>query len=186
MQKADKGRRSIRLKGYDYTQPGAYFVTICTHGQMCVFGDIINDDVKLSPAGQIAHREWMRLDTRFHYIDLDEFVIMPNHIHGIIIITCRGTAVNMINKAHEISCRAPTGEQFGKPISSSIPTIIRSYKSSVTFRVNRLRYPLAKPLWQRNYFEHIIRNDDELNRARRYILNNPLQWHLDEENPDYV
>jgi REP element-mobilizing transposase RayT len=163
-------RRSIRLRGYDYSQAGAYFVTICTHNHMLFFED---DRIR-----GIAEQCWLEIPRHFQDIELDEWVVMPNHLHGIIIITDarRGTA-----------CRAPTSviERFGKPISGSLPTIIRSFKSAATKRINDLRGTTRAPVWQRNYYEHVIRNEDELNRLRRYILDNPVQWNIDENNPNF-
>ncbi len=152
-------RRSIRLKGYDYTQPGAYFVTMVTHGRYSLFGDILEGEFYLTPAGEIARREWEKLSHRFPHIALDAFVIMPNHVHGIIIITDdrRGTADSGDPLSPSPSRRAPTGENFGKPIPGSLPTIIRSYKSATSLRINYLRRTPGVPVWQRNYYEHIIR-----------------------------
>lgn len=106
--KPNHHRQTIRIPGYDYTQPGAYFVTICTHEKTCVFGEIINNKIRLSPAGQIAQNEWMHLDSRFQHINLDEFIIMPNHIHGIITIPYGGTAGVKIDKSQNNSRRAPS------------------------------------------------------------------------------
>ncbi|MCJ7624078.1 MAG: hypothetical protein MUO76_11290 [Anaerolineaceae bacterium] len=128
-------RQTIRLPGYDYTQPGAYFITICTYEKTCLFGEISECEIRLSHTGQIAQNEWLRLNNRFQHINLDEFIIMPNHIHAIITILCEGTADVRTDTGQSNSRRASTGEQFGKPVPGSIPTIIRSYKSSVTQRV---------------------------------------------------
>ena len=178
-------RRSIRLKGYDYTQPGAYFVTIVTQQRQCWFGDVVDGRMRLNEMGKMVQREWERLPSRFESVELDEFVIMPNHIHGIIVITGRGTAASEQDDESELSRRAPTerSEHFGKPVPGSIPTIIRSYKSSVSLRANLMRNSPDSPLWQRNYYEHIIRNDRELNAIRQYIQNNPAKWEMDRDNP---
>jgi len=169
-------RRSIRLKGYDYSQPGAYFITLVTQDRACLFGEVVDGEMRLNAWGKIARQCWFDIPVHFPHAALDAFVVMPNHIHGVIIIVGdRGTA-----------CRAPTPEQFGKPVAGSIPTIIRSYKSAVAKRINEHRGTPGAPVWQRNYFEHIIRNSDELHRIREYITNNPLQWALDRENLDVV
>lgn len=167
-----RNRRSIRLFSYDYSQNGAYFVTVCTQNRECLFGEVVHGEMRLNHAGQIANQCWRNIPTHFPHVDIDEFILMPNHIHGILVIDGRGTA-----------CRAPTGEQFGKPVSGSIPTIIRSFKSAATKRVNESHGTPGTKLWQRNYYEHIIRDDDELNRIRQYILDNPAQWETtDREN----
>ena len=194
-------RRSIRLKGYDYTQSGAYFVTLVTQGRECLFGEIAAGEMRLNRFGQIAKREWERLSKRFPAVQIDAYVIMPNHVHGIIVIRGRGTAELLTDNDSEILRRAPTWksiaaadtdnprriptnrEQFGQPVPGSIPTIIRSYKSAVTYRVNLIRNSGPAQVWQLNYYDHVVRDEAELNRIRQYISNNPLQWEMDRENP---
>jgi len=136
-------------------------------------GDVVNGEMRLNELGQVVKSEWLKTAEIRDNVKLDAFVIMPNHIHGIVVITdnCRGTA-----------CRAPT-EQFGKPTPGSLSTIVRSFKSAVTKRINEMRHTPGIPIWQRNYYEHVIRNEDDLNEIREYILNNPLRWELDSENP---
>ncbi len=167
-------RRSTRLKGYDYSQPGAYFITICTYNKENIFGEVIDGDIHLNEFGKIVESEWLRTFDMRKNLKSDEYVIMPNHFHGIIIISDgRGTLQ-----------RAPTSEKFGKPVSNSIPTIIRLFKSVTTKQINQIRKTHGIGLWQRNYHEHVIRNEDELNQVREYIINNPLQWQFDRENPN--
>jgi len=169
-------RRSIRLKKHDYSQVGGYFITICTHNWICLLDDIINEKMQVNDYGKIVIECWNDIPKHFRDIQLDEFVVMPNHIHGILmILDCRGTA-----------CRAPTVERFGKPVVNSLPTIVRSFKSAITNRINKLRRTPGAAIWQRNYYEHIIRNEYKLNKIRQYIQNNPLSWHLDRENPERV
>ena len=168
-------RKSIRLKDYDYSQPGAYFITICTHKKQCILGEVADDGMKLSRFGEIVKTEWLKTFEIRKNLILDEYIVMPNHFHGIIIVDGRGTLQ-----------RAPTFEKFGRPVSNSIPTVVRLFKSATTNRVNELRHTPESPFWQRNYLEHIIRNEDELNKIREYIQNNPLKWHLDRENPERV
>ncbi|BBO90310.1 transposase [Desulfosarcina ovata] len=165
-------RRSIRLKGYDYSSPGAYFITLCTHGQVCLFGDITDGHMKLNDAGRIVTDEWIQTAVIRNEIELDEWVVMPNHFHGIVFLRPRrGTAR-----------RAPTTtrEQFGKPVAGSLPTIVRAFKSAVTRRINEMRRTPGAKVWQRNYWEHIIRSEPELSGLREYIRNNPVQWTLDQ------
>ncbi|MGD2158116.1 MAG: hypothetical protein PVG14_06515 [Anaerolineales bacterium] len=171
-------RRSIRLKGYDYSQAGAYFVTICTYQRECLLGDIVDGEMVLNELGEIIRQEWFksgRIRTNVELHD-DEFVVMPNHVHGIIWI-----------KAPDVGARrrrAPTKEEFGKPVPGSITTIIRGYKSAVTRRINQLQDTPSAPVWQRNYYERVVRNHRELDAILKYIQNNPQQWDQDRENPE--
>jgi REP element-mobilizing transposase RayT len=180
-------RRSIRLRGYDYTQPGAYFVTLVTHERECLFGEIVDAgaicQVALNPWGEIAHAEWFQTAMVRPYVMLreDEFVVMPNHVHGIIWIVdddCRGTAAL---RPYNYDTPPPVNV-----IPGSLGAIVRAYKSAVTKRINTMRGTPGVPVWQRNYYEHIIRNDRELERIRQYILDNPALWVEDWENPDLV
>lgn len=167
---AAHGRRSIRLRGYDYSQEGAYFITLNTRNRECLFGDITDGEMLLNGFGEIVANEWIKTGEIRDEIELDAWVVMPNHFHGLVIIR-RGTAR-----------RAPTMEQFGKPVSGSIPTIVRSFKSAVTKRINEIRKTPGAKLWQRNYYEHIIRNEKSLENIRNYIINNPAKWDEDENN----
>ena len=159
-------RRSIRLPGYDYAKSGAYFITICTQNHACLFGNIVNGEMVLTRTGQIVGHEWMRTGEIRDGITLDTWAVMPNHFHAIVCIADddRGTAR-----------RAPT-EQFGKPIAGSIPTIVRSFKSAVTKQIHEIHQSRTNVIWQKNYYEHVIRHDDELTRIREYILTNPVRW----------
>lgn len=176
MVRGSKRRRSTRLQGYDYSQPGAYFVTIYTRNRLSVFGRIDDGEMKLNECGSIVKNIWKEIPIHFTNTTLDEFIIMPNHVHGILLLDeipdCRGTA-----------CRAPTVEGFGKQVKGSLPTIIRSFKSATTRRINKHDWRNRISIWQRNYYEHIILNDDSLNRIRRYIQEDPIQWSTDPENP---
>lgn len=186
-------RRSIRLKEYDYTQPGAYFLTIVTGIRLCIFGEVLDGEVHLSQMGEIARKEWERLPNRFDHLQLDEFIVMPNHVHGIIFIKDDAVGAQQIESMTELSngpavpLRNPIHfektERFSKPVPGSIPTIMRSYKSAVSLRCNFLRKEPDAPVWQRNYYEHIIRNEAELNDIRAYIINNPNRWDEDEYRP---
>ena len=177
-------RRSIRLKEYDYASAGAYYVTIVAWRRECLFGAVVDGEMVLSKFGFVAKQQWEKLPKRFPHIELGAFVIMPNHMHGILgIIDGRGTAGNLNDLEGESSRRAPTYEQFQKPVTGSIPTIIRSYKSAVSFRINLIRRTDGFPVWQRNYYEHIIRNDKDLQNITNYIESNPSLWDEDDENP---
>jgi len=126
----------------------------------------------LNDAGRIVERTWLEIPEHFLIADLDSFIVMPNHIHGILVLidVGRGTA-----------CRAPT-ERFGKPIPDSLPTIIRSFKAAATRRLNTFKKTPGATLWQRNYYEHIIRSEESLNRISKYVIENPLRWAEDPEN----
>ena len=177
-------RRSIRLQGYDYSQAGAYYVTIVAWQRECLFGEVIGGEMKLSKFGLVAKQQWEKLPKRFPNIELGAFVIMPNHMHGIIvIINGRGTAGIRNDHDGESSRRAPTREQFQKPVKGSIPTIVRSYKSAVAYRINLMRRTQGVPVWQRNYYEHIIRNEQDLQNITNYVESNPMMWDEDDDNP---
>jgi REP element-mobilizing transposase RayT len=173
-----RSRRSIRLKEYDYSQAGAYFVTVCTHRKKCLFGEIAKGKIVLNAFGKIVGEEWIRTKQMRRGVDLDVFIVMPNHIHGIIILTGTPFSANRRGTMH----RAPTPqfEQFGRPTANSIPTIIRGFKSSVTQRIIKILAIPGAPVWQRNYYEHVIRNEIDLEETREYIENNPLKWLQDE------
>lgn len=176
-------RRSIRLKGYDYTRTGAYFLTICTYQRMHLFGEIVKGEMVLNDVGKIARDEWFKTSKLRPHVKLneDEFMIMPNHGHGIIWIVDDGNDVgalrgNAQSRAEQRS--APT--KTVKP--HSLGAVVRAYKSAVTYAANTADKTRGSVLWQRNYYEHIIRNDRELNNIRWYIINNPLNWQLDRDN----
>ncbi|MCX8051233.1 MAG: transposase [Chlorobi bacterium] len=173
-------RRSIRLKGYDYTQPGAYFITIVTQDRTCLFGEVVDGEMRLNALGEIVRACWLGIPGHFPHAALDAFMVMPNHVHGIIVIADYVGARHAV-PLHTVPLRQR--ERFGKPVAGSIPTIIRSFKSIVTKRINEHRKTPGVPVWQRNYYEHIIRSDESLNRIRQYIVENPLRWAFDLENP---
>ena len=157
-------RRRLRLADYDYCSAGAYFVTIGTHGRACIFGDVDDGTMILNAAGQLAQDEWLHLPERFHHIQMDACVVMPNHIHGIIMIDTAEAA----------------------PHLGSIVGAFKSITSVLYARAAKRGdfMPLRGRLWQRNYYEHVIRSEQALNSIREYIANNPLQWSLDCENPN--
>jgi putative transposase len=167
-------RRSIRLKGYDYSLAGAYFVTVCSWGKGCIFGEIADGEIHLNEYGEIVMKCWNGIQDHLPHVETDEFIIMPNRVHGIVF---------MVGARHAVPLQT-IGEQFAKPVSGSLPTIIRSFKSAVTRSSNIFRNTPGTPVWQRNYYEHIIRNDKELQTIREYIRYNPLKWDEDEENPE--
>ena len=159
------------------SQAGAYFITICAYNRECIFGDILEEQMRLNRYGEIVNSEWLKTINMRRNLMLDAYIIMPNHVHGIILIS------DFDSRSRGTLQRAPTFEHFGKPVSNSIPTIIRLFKSSATKQINALRGTPGIPVWQRNYYEHVIRNEYHLSEIREYILNNPLKWDLDSENP---
>jgi putative transposase len=180
-------RISIRLRGYDYSKPGYYFITICIHDRkQKLFGDVSNGNIIENEFGKIVHNEILKTEKMRPNISIDEFIIMPNHVHVIINIR-RGTlqraptekTAPIIESQH---LTKPQTEQFGKPTLNSIPTIIRLIKSTVKKQINMLRKTPGQPVWQRNYYDHIIRDERSLFFIRKYIRDNPMNWKIDSEN----
>ena len=177
-------RRSIRLPGYDYSKPGAYFITLVTQGRECLFGQVVAGEMQLSDMGRIADDHWRAIPDHFPNVELGTFAIMPNHIHGIIVIHPVGAS----------QWDAPTGPRdqwdgasqrdgasANGPKRGSIGAIIGAYKMSVTRRVQRELNRTT--LWQRNYYEHIIRDEQEHRRIHLYIEANPANWIRDDHHP---
>lgn len=182
---SSRSRKSIRLPGYDYSQPGAYFITVCAYGRECLFGTISQDKVQLSLMGQCAGIILQSLPKHFS-IQLDEWVVMPNHIHAIVIIECGGEASGERADIPDVS-RFPNASPRGKDTipkgtqSGSLSALIQNHKSVSARKINAIRNSPGLSVWQRNYYEHIIRNDQDLDRVREYILGNPLRWKDDAE-----
>ena len=221
-------RQSIRLRGYDYASVGAYFITVCTRNRESLFGEVLDGEMQLNDAGWIVRQVWEELPQRFPSIALDACVVMPNHVHGIVIVGAQFIAPNVsgVDHSHPVAGnrvgvdrgginrdavnrdvmnqgamnRAPTdsgdlscvpgvpvvgdGGVMNRGVMNHGPTlgeIVRTFKA-VSAREIRRNNPPVLP-WQRNYYEHIIRDDEELNRVRQYIANNPMQWGIDRENP---
>lgn len=165
-------RKSIRLPKHDYTQEGAYYVTLVTHNRKCLFAHVIQGQVHLTLLGVVVDDVWQSIPAHFPHVSLGAFVIMPNHIHGILMID------DPLRVQHTVRQNI---EQFGKPVMGSIPTIIRSVKSEATRRVNLIQGTPGEKLWQRNYFEHIIRDEKDHQAIYDYIIANPLHWVDDDE-----
>lgn len=168
-------RRSIRLRGYDYSSDGWYFVTICTYNRGCIFGDVVKEKMELHDVGKVVEEEWLRTREIRANVELDMFVVMPNHVHGIIVI--KNDVVGATRRV------APTRGTHPTLQSGSLGAIIGQFKSVSAKRINKIRHAPGAPLWQRGYYEHIVRNENDLNRLRRYIAENPARWFYDEENP---
>ncbi len=163
-------RHSVRLPAYDYSAAGMYFVTVCTHLRECFLGEVAGEVVEPSEFGLIVQQTWNELPTHYTNVELDAFVLMPNHIHGILVL--RDTVGAGLRPAPTETKRSPLSE------------IVRGFKSFSARRINQLRNTSGGAVWQRNYYEHVIRNQAGLNSIRQYILSNPAQWALDKENPD--
>jgi REP element-mobilizing transposase RayT len=197
-------RQSLRLPEYDYRAPGAYFVTICTANRRCLFGTVVDAQMRLNDYGAIVAEEWRRTEQVRDRVIIDTFVVMPNHTHGIIVITDppddadddsndrselasnddadnnRGRDSPAVNPYHGKN----PNRTFGGAIAGSLSTIMRQFKSMVTKRINRLRDTPDGDVWQRNFYEHVVRNRNALQRIRRYIRRNPTQWDTDRIHPD--
>jgi len=161
-------RKSNRLRNYDYSESGYYFITIRTNNREECFGRVEGDEMHLNEFGEIARNFWAGIMIHFKCVGIDEFSVMPNHVHGILIIE-----ENMVGNAYMRSLQNRTNMLLSK--------IIQQYKASVTRKVNSLESDLHFR-WQKSFYDHVIRNDKSLDNLRRYIINNPLKWELDIEN----
>lgn len=146
-------RRAMRLNGYDYAQGGAYYVTICTHARACILSTITDGQVGLTVAGQMVEKYWLSLPHHYQ-VEMDTYIIMPNHVHGIVVI---------LQKQEK-----------------SLFNLMRSFKSFSAKAINRARGLQGVPVWQGRYYDHVVRDENDLNRIREYIAHNPLQWSSDE------
>jgi REP element-mobilizing transposase RayT len=178
---------STRLPGWDYTNPGYYFVTICIRDHQTLFGEIAEDLVRLSPLGEIARQFWRFIPDHFPNSSLDEFIIMPNHVHGIVILH-----PTIVETQHPVETQHAASLQDAnlpdlhpsQPASGSLSALIRSYKSAVKKWANENNYPHFT--WQPRFYDHIVRDEKSLQNIRAYIRNNPAQWHLDRDNPSNI
>lgn len=178
-------RRSIRLKGYDYTRAGAYYVTMVTKNRECVLGEIVNDEMRLNEWGECVADWWDDIPQHFMHADIDAFIIMPNHVHGILVITDT-VNVGAGFPRPDLDTPTPPGAATAPLRFLKRPTlgqIVGYFKYQSTKQINDARNTPGVPIWHRNYYEHIIRNEHKLERIRVYIANNPRQWALDAENP---
>jgi REP element-mobilizing transposase RayT len=192
-------RRSIRLREFDYRNAGAYFVTICSFQRECLFGEVVGGEMRLNPLGMAVDACWRSIANHFSNVQLDEFVIMPNHFHGIMDMTAsesvgakQGSSASPGFESYgnnDGDCnKGEAGETFASPlrdgtVSGSLGAVIQNFKSVSTRKINKMRNNPGCLIWQRNYYEHVIRNEADLANIRQYIANNPLKWDLDENNP---
>jgi putative transposase len=166
-----RNRQSIRLRAFDYSQNGAYFVTICTARRLCLLGNIEDGEVRLSLVGQVVRLRWQELPRHTPGLTVDVWVVMPNHLHGIIVLP--GSTVTGV----------PGANLLPGPNPGSLGAIIGGFKSAVSREIAANHQSPVRPFWQRNYYERVIRNDQELDAIRRYIAENPLRWDNDPDHP---
>jgi putative transposase len=170
-------RRSIRLAGFDYTQNSSYFVTICAASKKATFGRVRNGAVHLSALGRILEQEWLATAQRRPDVRLETSIVMPNHFHALLTLSHDGAT------GRGAACCAPNSNALPGPACQSVGGIVRAFKAAVT-RGARIELALVGAVWQRNYFEHIIRSDREFSRAFVCIHRNPEEWEIDCYNPD--
>lgn len=178
-------RQSIRLPAYDYRTAGVYFVTICTHQRHRLFGPVIDGRMRPNRYGRIAAACWHVIPDHFPNVTMDAFVVMPNHVHGIIVIGDAGdVAMATVGGRHASPLRhrsteLPPPHRPNGPSPGLLGAIVGAYKSAVTRRINRLRGTPGTPVWQRNYYERIVRTRWAWDTVRQYIAANPVRWHRD-------
>lgn len=201
-------RRSIRLRGYDYAQAGAYFVTLCTQDRACLFGDVVDGAMRLTDAGAIVDDVWRAIPDHFPGVRVDEYVIMPNHVHGVLVFNVDVDDATVVGATHASPLPgthadtvvggdddAPDVPAMCTPIESARPrgpsrrslgAVVGTFKSAATKRINEHRGTPGASVWQRNYYEHIVRHEEDLVRIRQYIRDKPAQWAFDRESPTRI
>ncbi len=192
-------RRSIRLRGYDYSQPGAYFITIVTYQRECLFGEIVGGEMKLNQYGKIVDHAWHDLPNHYRHVEPGVLCSMPNHVHGVIILiddSRGGSSEFILASSQKWQTRPYKTSEFTEASSKywqtcpykpykrhALPEIVRAIKSFSAKRINALRNIHGISVWQRNYYEHIIRNDREMYNISRFVESNPSAWMNHDENP---
>ena len=171
-------RQSIRLKGWDYSGAGYYFVTICTHGRENIFGEMVDGVMVLSALGEIVREEWLKTAVLREYVVLGTFIIMPNHLHGILVFH------NPTQFPAVGATRWVAQEREGTLQKGSLGSVLGQFKSAVTKRYDKVNETSGVKVWQRGYYERIVRNERELNAIQWYVENNPVRWAEDRENLD--
>jgi len=173
--------KSRRLKGYDYSHPGAYFITICTEDNKCIFGEVIKGVMLLNELGEIVREEWLKSAVIRKEIEFDEWIIMPNHVHGIVFINDHYFWEKQL-KGEDNSIQI--GKSLLIRLPKSLSTLVSGFKAAVSRRINEIRKTPGESVWQSNYNDHIIRDDRDLEIKRNYIIENPIRWEEDRLNPD--
>jgi REP element-mobilizing transposase RayT len=178
-------RRSLRLPGYDYGQAGAYFITVCAFERRMLFGQISNDLVILNESGKIVENEWLKSAEIRPNIQPGDFVVMPNHFHVIVFLI--DSAVDILQgdfRKASVEKALDRTERFGRPVAGSVPTLVRAFKSASTRSINQTMQTPGRKIWQRNYHEHVIRDETDWRRIAEYVADNPRRWAEDSLNPD--
>ncbi len=179
-------RKPLRLPDFDYAAAGAYFVTVCSYLRRPIFGRVVGDRCSLSSLGEVVQSIWQKIPAHFKNTQLDEYIVMPNHVHGILWILPNDSQSNSASQANSF---AKVGARHASPLqtqqaagtkSGSLGAIIGSFKSALTREANRQNINNGQPIWQRNYHEHILRDEEDLFLHRKYIQENPLKWALDD------
>jgi REP element-mobilizing transposase RayT len=204
-------RRSLRLRDYDYRGAGAYFVTLCSFQRECLFGQVADGEMVVNGFGEIVREQWLSTAALRPYVELDTFVVMPNHFHAMLLFSASnniGSNAGLKNVGAKQALSASpgftaaagnetgnpdkgeAGESFASPLRpqgtqrGSLGAIVQNFKSVSTRKINALRDNPGYPVWQRNYYDRVIRTEKELANIRQYILDNPAKWDLDENNPN--
>ena len=177
-QQSGPTRRRMRLEGYDYSTPGAYFVTACTQDRRPLFGRVIDGRMAANPLGTVVEDCWDELPDHYDSLALDAFILMPNHVHGVILLQ---------DEPNNASVGAGLQPAIPRPAASrrhGLPEIVRAFKTFSARKINRMRASTGASVWQRGFYDHVIRDEDELDRVRTYILDNPRKWSEDPDNPE--
>jgi REP-associated tyrosine transposase len=174
-------RRSTRWRGYDYSSRGIYFVTICAFKRRAIFGSISSGALVPSLAGRIASEIWFDLPNHHVGLELDAFVVMPNHVHGILLL-CSPKSAGAIQKAEGGDAVVGAGLRPARR-GANLSEIIRAFKTFSALKINSVRGTKGQEVWQRSYFERVVRDGKEMEKVQRYIGENPMRWEFDRENP---
>ncbi len=166
-----KDHKQFRLPYYNYASTNLYFVTICTHDRKCIFGDVVDGKIMLSNMGKYVEESWLKIPSVTEYASIDEFVVMPNHFHGILFIDNEDEPREIETMEFQIRKR-------------SLSNVVRNFKSAVTTKIRGLQNDQTLKVWQRKFYDRIVRDEIELNRIRDYIINNPLRWQEEKRGPD--
>ena len=178
-------RRSLRLRGFDYAQAGYFFVTIVVKDRECLLGEIVGNEMNLSDLGRMVAASWEWLENQYPYVGLDEYIVMPNHRHGIVVIEDSVNGVAALRR--RVDCRIdPTSPRIQGIKRKPLGQLVGAFKTVSTREANIDRGTPGHRLWQRNYYEHVIRNEESLSQVRQYIRDNAAKWAVDRENPSLL